>query len=185
MDRCRNVLTIIDMGQRMSRLPPHGTPGRADRPERVWRIPNGRGFTRWRRHVAVATANSPSARIRRRARDCGKRLLRPAAAGSDRGHRRDLSYSRLAPAGPRFDRRRRLRARCRQGPFGCGRFSPVRESNDSTSPSRAFDDLGAMLDVDRARCAACLQPDGLHAAHAMEAVNRGITRDHRKADGNR
>lgn len=48
------------------------------------------------------------------------------------------------------------------------------QSRDGTSRVGAFDDLTAMLDETRPDVLHVCSPHGLHAAHAIAAVNRGI-----------
>ena len=59
-------------------------------------------------------------------------------------------------------------------------FRPASEPSEAaglistSSPSRVFDDLGAMLDQTRPDVLHVCSPHGLHVAHAVEAVKRGI-----------
>ena len=50
----------------------------------------------------------------------------------------------------------------------------LRWSGDDDSPPGAFDDLAAMLDEVRPDVLHVCSPHGLHAAHAIEAIGRGI-----------
>jgi predicted dehydrogenase len=55
-----------------------------------------------------------------------------------------------------------------------GRFDEPDGYISTSSPVGAFDDLGAMLDRTKPDVLHVCSPHGLHAAHAIEAVKRGI-----------
>ena len=56
----------------------------------------------------------------------------------------------------------------------CGRTDVRADDISISSPVDAFDDLGTMLDQTKPDVVHVCSPHGLHAAHAMEAVKRGI-----------
>jgi predicted dehydrogenase len=129
--------------------------------------------------VAVATANSPSLESRV-ARDGGSSYYAPrlraaivGTGGISRIHGwrlQDLGSTVVGVCGRDVTKARSVANDFRP----CGR-TDVRADDISISSSvDAFDDLGAMLDQTKPDVVHVCSPHGLHAAHAMEAVKRGI-----------
>ena len=129
--------------------------------------------------MAVATANSPSLESPV-ARDGGSSYYAPrlraaivGTGGISRIHGwrlQDLGSTVVGVCGRDVTKARSVANDFRP----CGR-TDVRADDISISSSvDAFDDLGTMLDQTKPDVVHVCSPHGLHAAHAMEAVKRGI-----------
>ena len=174
MRSCADVLTIC---QGMSRLHSLGKPGSADALRRAPRT--GAQCTKWRRHVAVPTATNPSAESG--VADAGGNSyypppLRAAIVGTGgisriHGWRlQDLGSTVVGVCGRDVMKARAV----------ANEFRPAGQTDDqaghisTSSPVGAFDDLATMLDQTKPDVLHVCSPHGFHAAHAVEAVKRGI-----------
>jgi predicted dehydrogenase len=133
----------------------------------VWRIERC-GNTRWRRHLAVATANNPSMSFSAGMASGNSYYAPPLRAaivgtgGVSRVHGwrlQDLGSTVVGVCG-----RDGAKARLLADDFG-------RYGNSRVG---AFEDLRVMLDQTAPDVLHVCSPHGLHVAHAMEAVKRGI-----------
>src|ERR1700682_2850109 len=170
---CRDVLTI---GQPMSRLHSHRTAGR--------RTPNvdasdGLRFIQWRRRVVVPIATNPSAEsgladnVRHSYYAPRLRAAIVGTGGVSRIHGwrlQDLGSTVVGVCGRDVTKARSV----------ANDFRPAGQTDDhaghvsTSSPVGAFDDLGNMLDQTKPDVLHVCSPHGFHAAHAIEAVKRGI-----------
>jgi predicted dehydrogenase len=129
--------------------------------------------------VAVATANSPSLESPV-ARDGGPSYYAPrlraaivGTGGISRIHGwrlQDLGSTVVGICGRDVTKARSVANDFRP----CGRTDVRADETSISSSVDAFDDLGTMLDQTKPDVVHVCSPHGLHAAHAMEAVKRGI-----------
>ena len=129
--------------------------------------------------MAVATANSPSLESPV-ARDGGSSYYAPrlraaivGTGGISRIHGwrlQDLGSTVVGVCGRDVTKARSVANDFRP----CGRTDVRADDISISSPVDAFDDLGTMLDQTKPDVVHVCSPHGLHAAHAMEAVKRGI-----------
>ena len=129
--------------------------------------------------MAVATANSPSLESRV-ARDGGSGYYAPrlraaivGTGGISRIHGwrlQDLGSTVVGVCGRDVTKARSVANDFRP----CGRTDVRADDISIGSSVDAFDDLGTMLDQTKPDVVHVCSPHGLHAAHAMEAVKRGI-----------
>ena len=129
--------------------------------------------------MAVATANSPSLESPV-ARDGGSNYYAPrlraaivGTGGISRIHGwrlQDLGSTVVGVCGRDVTKARSVANDFRP----CGRTDVRADDISISSPVDAFDDLGTMLDQTKPDVVHVCSPHGLHAAHAMEAVKRGI-----------
>ena len=120
--------------------------------------------------MAVATANSPSVDSGA-GTACGKSYYAPrlraaivGTGGISRIHGwrlQDLGSTVVGVCGRDITKARSI-------------ADDFRPHGEPDSPVAAFDDLGAMLDATKPDVLHVCSPHGLHSAHAIEAVNRGI-----------
>jgi predicted dehydrogenase len=160
----------------MSRLHSLGQPGWAD----ACVPPPGTGVecsTR-RKHLAVPAAINPSADSRVAVAAASSYYVPPLRAaivgtgGISRIHGwrlQDLGSTVVGVCGRDVTKARSV----------ANEFRPPRQPGDqalipASSPAGAFDDLGAMLDQTKPDVLHVCSPHGLHVAHAIEAVKRGI-----------
>lgn len=127
--------------------------------------------------MAVATANSPSLEPQvARGADYYAPPLRAAIVGTGgisriHGWRlQDLGSTVVGVCGRDVTKARSVATGFRPGGQSDGRGGDIAIS----SPIGAFDDLGTMLDQTQPDVLHVCSPHGLHAAHAIEAVKRGI-----------
>ena len=129
--------------------------------------------------MAVATANSPSLESPV-ARDGGSSYYAPrlraaivGTGGISRIHGwrlQDLGSTVVGVCGRDVTKARAVANDFRP----CGRTDVRADDSSISSSVDAFDDLGTMLDQTKPDVVHVCSPHGLHAAHAMEAVKRGI-----------
>lgn len=165
----------------MSRLHPHVLLGLAKAQHRcVEGVQNSVGgfeidqSAQWSKHMAVAAANNRSAESGAtddRGSSYYAPQLRAAIVGTGgisriHGWRlQDLGSSVIAVCGRSVGKARSVADDLR----------PIGQSDaQGCSPVGAFDDLGTMLDETKPDVLHVCSPHGLHAAHAVEAVKRGI-----------
>ena len=129
--------------------------------------------------MAVATANSPSLESPRGSRWRSSYYaprLRAAIVGTGgisriHGWRlQDLGSTVVGVCGRDVTKARSVANDFRP----CGRTDVRADEISISSSVDAFDDLGTMLDQTKPDVVHVCSPHGLHAAHAMEAVKRGI-----------